>query len=378
MSELQKLQQEIEALKAKLAKVGKPSKDVQKLSQWLEDTQNELADYRELSWLDPARWKLGMRFFLKGESKTQRERFKKFAKWQAKVRELEDSKEQVASLDDTLASKRWELAGEGLSSGGDPSHLKKVDLVIMDLRGSDDDLRDTLSQSEAVLPHFRSVTFVSAFEIPEELYEQCGVDAIQVETGYYDLFETLDEFPREAEDGFVCFLEAGAAMPVVPTLPDGWEEARMIVPQSLDLDTGAASEVLMRDEWIRKALFPMRIPCLMLRQDLLREDPHLFRHFMHHAFWHLFLSCVEKDPATLLQLDAASVIAPARQHNLSLYGREWLNRYDPDVVPNLRSVPEEWDMLNHDLTGRVAAAHVKMFQDQVVYLAAVAETRIRR
>ena len=64
--------------------------------------------------------------------------------------------------------------------------------------------------------------------------------------------------------------------------------------------------------------------------------------------------------------------------NLSLLNRRWLESGKPDLIPELRSAQEEWDILKHDLINRVVDANLDFFQKHVAYYAAVTQTGIRR
>ena len=83
----------------------------------------------------------------------------------------------------------------------------------------------------------------------------------------------------------------------------------------------------------------------------------------------------------ILELDGnmiQSITPLAGLTNLSRLNRNWLEANAPDLVPELRGVQEEWDILKHDLITHVVEANREFFQENVAYYVAVTQTGVRR
>ena len=351
---LDQLQQQLLALREKVKQARKAGNEVERLEGWLNDLAADAQQYQQIAWWNPQRWKLGVRQFRTGESKVAREIVKRFRRWQNKQGSSEASEVQADELAHAIAEQRtndreamWVAAATQFAETS-PASSSDVDIVIYDLS---DDAETTLTRSRVDLT---------------------SANALKPSKRYFDVFDQLDRHVADTTAEFTLFLEAGAALMDLP----GELVGNVIIPRVINLETAEARSVYSSDELPKASLFSMHLPCVIVRNEWLRglDQPHLFHHFFHYAFWNLFLQA----GSDLVQLEAPAVIAPNREINISNANRAWLKIHKPDAVAELRDSQEEWDILKHDLVARVVQANLAHFQEQVTYLAAVSETGIRR
>lgn len=365
---LEELEQQLLALRAKVKEALRAEKDVDRLSDWLNELIEEAHKYRSKSWYNSNKLKEGSTFFFKGQSREGREIAKRFLRWKASrrsaaevEREADELLEAVKAVDDRSAEDLGKAAREkfdAAAGAADPA-MSEVDLVVYDLAGEPVNIE---------VSGFRSSRLVSPFDSGASDF---------VDTGYFDLFDRLDEIAANSGDGFTLFLETGSALMRPLELPENWRDFDLIVPRAIEHETGEPTPVWDRAELIKNTLFPVHSPCLLVRNAWLREDDLSFKHLLSYQFWHLWLRAV--DSQQLLQLDTPSLIAPGpRDPRLSHRNRRWLEEHDPELIPELRGDDEEWAILKHDLVARVVQANLERFQENVGYYAAVAQTGIRR
>ncbi|MEM7010970.1 MAG: hypothetical protein AAF585_05745 [Verrucomicrobiota bacterium] len=332
-------------------------KDVERLKTLLDSSAAEIESFRQLPWWSLARWRAGLRLMRTGQTKPQRELAKKYQRWSEKHAESGHSHESADNLDSLSDAVReqqaedeetkWANANDQIKTERNPVPAN-LEIVIYDLSNETD---ITLTRSEADLS-----------------------DAIvaKPQTRFFDVFDQLDKQITQSMADYTLFLEAGAAMMRLPSELSG----DVILPRVINLDNADLSPVYSRDELPKRALFSQQLPCMIVRNEWVRElgEPRLFHHFFHFAFWNLQLQV----GADLVQLEEPSIIAPQREINLSYANRAWMKREMPNEIPELRDAQEEWDILKHDLVARVVQANLSHFQEQVTYLTAVNETGIRR
>lgn len=321
-------------------------KDVERLQAWLSELGKESAEFQQLPWWSPARWKLGARLFRRGESKKAREIQKRFRRWKEKKSKPKPKTEKPKVEADFVDP--WPAALDRFRSGirqNSDERRTDYDIVVYDLFG---EIETTLERS---------------------LVDLSNAKMLKPRERFFDVFDQLDAHVAESRAEFTLFLEAGVALMDLPSEFNG----NVIVPRVADLDTGSIRRAWTRDEIPKFSLFSMRLPCILVRNRWLRDlgQPRLFHHFFHLAFWHLFL----QEPG---QSDFLAAIAPDREIHLCQAEHAWLKTHNPDLIPELREPNEAWDILKHDLVARVVQANLAHFQEQVTYLAAVRETGIRR
>ena len=392
MSELQELTQRVEAFIAKVKQARKVEKDVDRLAGWLDQLDQEAEAYQKLPWWKWDRWKKGFRLLFKGQSKERRELNKKFRRWEgqrARTQEAwEDAEHMAESLSEAATrnekrerARQWYDALQIIEAGKEKvrdSSLQEVNLVIYDLSGRKNSLEDTLSESRVDFDSFGSVQLITAF--PESLpADPRKIETLEIRRRYFDLFEELDRcVEASSPDKHTLLVETGSALVKPLDLPANWRDYPILIPRLMEIEELKPRPVLGRDEWQRKALFPMTAPVILVRNEFAQSVPHLFRDHMHLAFWRLLLSQVEEDSGRIIQLEPVSCLVRGWDYQLSEVSRLWTKQYRPELLSELRDPKEEWDILLHDLIGRVATAHIGLFEKQAAYLAATGVTRVIR
>lgn len=386
MSELQELSQRVQAFIEQVKQARKVEKDVDRLAGWLSEIDADAEAYRKLPWWKRERWEHAFRLLWKGQTRPIRDRVKKFRRWEGQRARLQDTLPEAENLALALAAAaerhavsaqqgQWTSAVVRFDRSEEELtwNLGNVRLVLYDLTGQMEFMQDTLHRSRIPWDQFQSAYVVTPF--PENLPPDApaALKPVLAQGRYFDLFEQLDALALEQPAAeWTLFVEAGVALMEPWDEPDG----TMFLPAAVELTTGKPRDVLHRDQLLRQPLFPMHLPCVMVRGEVLAGRKHRFRHLMHYAFWDLALSAMEA--GGFCQGKALACIVRGHDPHLSNYNRLWLERHRPELLPELRAAQEEWDILRHDLVCRIVTDHLAYFQDNVAYLAAVSVTQVKR
>lgn len=392
MNKLRQLEQEVETLRSKVKAARKADKDVTKLAEWLDELVNEAEIYRNQPWYNQEKLSQSHSFFFKGQTRHGREIAKRFMRWKATRRSAAEVEQEATELlavvhnaadeiDAIEATENWEQALKTFPKNSkvvpDPQ-MKDVDLFVIDLSGQLSDLQHTLQTSRIDFSSFHSATLVSPWPKEAELDLSESINLEKVETGFFDLFSKLDALIERSKAKFAMFLSTGSSLMKPLQLPEDWKEYAYILPNAFAASSQTSFPIWDRIDRAKQSLFPQHPPCFLTRTDWLRNDPTLFQHFLSYRPWHLWLKAVSEDQS-FLQLEDESVLCPdLGEPNLSDLNRRWLEIENPDLIPELRSSREEWDILKHDLINRVVDANLEFFQKNVAYYAAVTQTGIRR
>tara|TARA_R110002096_G_scaffold362892_3_gene556029 strand:+ start:2801 stop:3979 length:1179 start_codon:yes stop_codon:yes gene_type:complete len=392
MNKLRQLEQQVENLRSKVKAARKADRDVGKLVEWLDELVNETEDYRNAPWYDKEKLSQSHSYFFKGQTRKGREIAKRFLRWKATRRSAAEVEVQADELlkivhdaaeeiDEIEAAEQWDEALETFELGKEPVNdpaMANVDLVLIDLSGKAIDLEHTLQSSKVDFASFHSATLVSPWPTPPIPEGLSSLHTESVDSGFFDLFSRLDLVAKRQTADFVMFMSVGSALMEPLQLPDNWKDHAFILPNHLDASNRKSLPVWDRIDLPKNSLFPQHPACFLVQNAWLKEDRSSFQHFLSYRPWNLWLRAIHQDHG-FLQLANPSVLSPTTEEpDLSALNRRWLMQQNPDLLPELRSAVEEWDILKHDLINRVVDHNLEFFQKHVAYYAAVSQTGIIR